>query len=242
MLTWSNDFPLIFAHRGASVEMPENTMPAFSLAATQQADGIEFDIQMSADGVPMVIHDRTVDRTTDGSGKVGEMTAAVLGGLNAGTADNPAHIPTLADVLDTFKDRFLFNIEIKDEGWEDRGTERKVWELIEQFGVAEQVVVSSFDFWAVVRCRRIMPAFVRLGYLHELIDNRHHFAHSVLNLQADHPDAAKVDETYMAWAKANQKMVNTWTVDDPTLAQKLVNLGVNTLITNKPAFLRQQLG
>jgi glycerophosphoryl diester phosphodiesterase len=242
MPIWNTNNPFIFAHRGASADAPENTMPAFSLADQQQADGIEFDIQMSADGVPMVMHDGTVDRTTDGTGSVGQMTAAELQRLNAGNSLYPAPIPTLEEVLVTFKERFLFNIEIKGEGWADRGTERKIWELIDKHGVAEQVVMSSFGFWSVVRCRQVMPAFVRVAYLHELENNMHQFVHSVLDLQADHPYACNIDATYMAWANANELMVNTWTVDDPTLAQKLIDLGVKTIITNKPAYLRQQLG
>src|SRR3990170_4488837 len=106
-------FPLIVAHRGASSTHPENTLPAFEAAIGLGARIVELDVRVSAEGVPVVMHDPTVDRTTDGSGAVHELTAAELARLNAGTADAPTAVPTLAEVLDLAGDRAAVALEIK---------------------------------------------------------------------------------------------------------------------------------
>ena len=101
------DTTLILGHRGASAVAPENTLLAFEAAQAGGADGIEFDVQLSADGIPVVIHDQTVDRTTNGQGKVAAMTVAEL---QAWTAGEGAIIPTLDDVFTPFGDTFLYNL------------------------------------------------------------------------------------------------------------------------------------
>ncbi len=100
----------IYAHRGVSAEIPENTLAAFHRALELGAEGIELDVHLSADGVPVVIHDQTVDRTTDGSGAVHEMTVAELQAFDAGGGER---IPTLADVLDLVEDKLHVDIEVK---------------------------------------------------------------------------------------------------------------------------------
>ena len=100
----------IYAHRGASAELPENTLPAFGRAVELRAFGIELDVHLSADGVPVVIHDETVDRTTNGSGAVAELTVAQLQELDAG---NGEPVPTLEQVLDLVSGKVHVNIEIK---------------------------------------------------------------------------------------------------------------------------------
>jgi len=92
-------FPIVVAHRGASSTRPENTIPSFEEAIRLGAVMVEFDVRLSRDGVPVVIHDPAVDRTTDGRGLVHELTAAQLSSLNAGTEAVPTPVPTLAEVL-----------------------------------------------------------------------------------------------------------------------------------------------
>src|SRR3972149_8380299 len=97
--------PILFAHRGASAHAPENTLPAFELALDQGADGVELDAKLSADGQVVVIHDRTVDRTTDGHGRVSDLSLAVLRSLDAGGSYSDQYrgvkIPTLEEVFET---------------------------------------------------------------------------------------------------------------------------------------------
>src|SRR6266508_4424456 len=105
----------IYAHRGASATEPENTLRAFRRALDIGAEGIEFDVHLTADRVPVVIHDRNVARTTNGRGNVDELTLAELTELDAG---NSERIPTFHDVLDLVGDRVHLDVEIKQAGIE----------------------------------------------------------------------------------------------------------------------------
>ena len=131
---------LVFGHRGAMASAPMNTMAAFELAIAQAADGIELDMQLSRDGYAVVIHDYTVDKTTDGSGNVRDKTLAELKSLDAGSWFRQTfageRIPTLDEVFDTLGDQLFVNVEIKSTG--------------ENSGDIENVVARSF--WAT-RCK-----------------------------------------------------------------------------------------
>src|SRR4029450_10137073 len=106
-------FPIVVAHRGASSTRPENTLPSFEEAIRLGAGIVEFDVRLSRDGVPVVIHDPAVDRTTDGTGLVHELGAGELASLNAGTERDPPPGPTLADVLRCVSGRASIAVEIK---------------------------------------------------------------------------------------------------------------------------------
>jgi glycerophosphoryl diester phosphodiesterase len=227
--------PLIIAHRGASAYAPENTLAAFNLAVEQGADGIELDVQMSADGRVMVVHDFDVSRMTNGAGLVSELMAAELQALDAGEGQK---IPTLDDLFEMLGPRVLYNIELKYFGWQGRGIETAVADRIAAFHLENRVLVSSFNPLALRRARRQMPRSVPLGVLRkEGIKYGYLFAKS----EADHPHYPMVDEAYMAWARKRGYRVNVWTVDEPDEAQRLIALGVNGLITNKPDVIRESL-
>ncbi|HHH81805.1 MAG TPA: glycerophosphodiester phosphodiesterase, partial [Chloroflexi bacterium] len=114
--SWKTDALLMIAHRGASAYAPENTMAAFRLAEAMGADGIEFDVKLTADGVPIVMHDATLDRTTDGSGEVARRTLNEIRKLDAGSFFEDSFagekVPTLAEVLETLGPDMLLNIEL----------------------------------------------------------------------------------------------------------------------------------
>lgn len=227
---------LIIAHRGASADAPENTIRAFQLALEQGADGIEFDVMLSADNIPVVIHDDTVDRTTNGVGTVKSMTVAQLQQLDAGNGET---IPTLDQVLETFGRNWLLNIEIKLYGWFNKGCEKAIANIISKHNLADSVVVSSFDFRVMRRARRVMPAGTGLALLR---DDSYVYTHQLFKGQFDHPHAKLVTTQSMNKAHATGQRVNVWTVDDSAEAQRLQALGVNALITNRPAALRAELG
>ena len=228
--------PLIFAHRGASADAPENTLSAFGLAQAQNADGIELDVQLSADGWPVVIHDATVDRTTNGKGKVVEFSKSDLQALTIGADER---IPTLDEVFETFGPLFIYNIEIKDLSLSNHGLESVIADRIEAHHLEDQVIISSFNPFSLKRFRkyatsRIPRALLRGKGLLRFT--------SVLNDgDGDNPHFSLVDETYMDWAARHGYKVIVWTVDDPDEAYRLKELGVHGLITNKPAFLRKSL-
>lgn len=232
----SSSQTLIIGHRGASADAPENSLVAFDLALSQGADGIEFDVTLSSDAIPVIIHDDTVDRTSDGTGEVRHMTAAALGQLALGQGQT---IPTLDQLFESLGTRTLYNLELKGMGLVDTGLEAAVARRIVAHGVGDHILISSFNPLMLRRIRKYLPAGVPLGFLRERRSTRFgcRFAHAA----ADHPLHTLVDADHMAWARANGYRVNVWTVDDPAEARRLVGLGVGGIITNKPGFLRQAL-
>ncbi len=229
--------PLIIAHRGASAYKPENTMASFQLAAEQDADGIEFDVRLSADGQVVIIHDALVDRTTDGHGTVAEMPLAQIREFNAGDGEQ---VPTLAQLFETMGDGLLYNIEIKEYQWRNRGLETAVSALVHKHNLQNKVLVSTFSPIALRRVQKAAAgtfptALCRL----EIVYQRHlyHF----IDGEFDHPRHSMIDEQYMVWAKKRGYRTNTWTVDEPEEARRLLKLGVHGFITNTPDVIRGAL-
>lgn len=237
MNNWlTSDNPLIIAHRGASADAPENTMQAFQLAVAQGAAGFEFDVQLSADGQPVIIHDQRVDRVTNGRGVVSDMTVAELQTLQV---EGGEKIPTLAELFETFGDTVLFNIEVKNWDWRDGGTETAVGRLIKQYGLAQNCLVSSFNPISLRRGKAVISAEALFGLIR--FDAPQKFGYHLFSGEADHPHYWLVNSHYMHWANKRGYRIHVWTVDDPAVAQRLVTAGVHGLITNKPQFLREQL-
>jgi len=234
-MTWLiADRPLIIGHRGAAADAPENTLAAFALALEQGADGIELDVQLCADGVPVIIHDATVDRTCDGTGRVGELTLAELRLL---TIANDQPIPTLDDLFTALGRRTLYNVELKALGRGGDALAAAVARVIAAHGVAEQVLISSFSPFTLRAAQRHLPAGVPVALLRERRATRP--AHALLRAAADHPHHPLVDEALMAWARRRGLRVNAWTVDDPAEARRLLRLGVHGLITNRPGEIKK---
>ena len=233
-MSWlTADRPLIIGHRGAAADAPENTLAAFTLALAQGADGVELDVQLCADGVPIIIHDTTVDRTCDGTGRVADLSLAELRLL---TIDNDHPIPTLDDLFATFGRRTLYNVELKALGRGGDALAAAVARAIAAHGVAEQVLISSFSPFTLRAARRHLPPGVPLALLRERRATR--AAHALLRAAADHPHHPLIDESLMAWARWRGLRVNAWTVDDPAEARRLLQLGVHGIITNRPGEIR----
>ncbi len=245
--------PLNIAHRGASRIAPENTLAAFEKALEIGADGIELDVRLCADGVPVVIHDATVDATTNGTGRVDAMKLAQLKRLDTGSSFDPAfageRIPTLAEVLEALGHKLLLNIELKGRGLTNRGLERAVVDLIEQHALEEHVLLSSFSPLALRRVQQIAPR-IPTGLIHtrpawpcfawlpslrlaSLIIPRPN--------AALHPRHTLLDERYVGRARARNVRIHVWTVDQPTEMRRLITLGVDGIITNVPDVLRHVL-
>lgn len=238
---------LNIAHRGASAAAPSNTLASFEKAAGFGADGIEFDVHLSADGVPVVIHDATVDATTDGSGRVAEMTLAQLKQLDAGSWFDPAfageRIPTLEEALETMGSRLLFNVELKSASLWGDGLERATVAQVKRHGLDERVLFSSFNPLSLRRIKRIAPHIpVGLLYAPNLpLPLYQVLLKALVPHEACHPGYATVDAHYIAWARRRGYRVNVWTVDDPDEMRRLIRLGVDGIITNVPDVLRRVL-
>ena len=226
---------LIIGHRGASADAPENTLKAFALAKEQGAEGIEFDVRIAKDGEIVVIHDDTLDRTCTTTGNVRDFTSAELQQVDAGDGE---FVPTLDQLFELCGSDFLYNVEIKDYDEADVGTEAAVYRCIERHNMAANCTISSFGPSALQRAQHQVIPNVAWASLRQ----RDGSIPEWFAGQADHPHWSMVNQAYMDWAVSAEQRIHVWTVDDVEVAKLLVEFGVNALITNKPAFLREALG
>lgn len=222
----------VWAHRGASSLAPENTLSAFRLAESAGAKGIELDVHLSRDGIPVVIHDETLDRTTDGRGPVRRVSLSGLRELDAGAWFDPGFsgekIPTLEEVLHWSGGRLRINIEIKAVE-----TGAAVLDLLKKFPEVP-VLVSSFDHPALQALRLRCPGMA-IGFLTESP-----FWRSALRRAAEcgaesfNPRADRVSERMLRACRAAGLKVFPWTVDDLGALDRLAALGVDGVFTNRP--------
>jgi glycerophosphoryl diester phosphodiesterase len=240
------DHPLNFAHRGASYEAPGNTLAAFLLAAELGADGIELDVQLSRDGEIVVMHDSTLEATTNGHGPVSSQTLAELKRLDAGSWFDPAfarqQIPTLQEVVEAVGHHLLLNIELKTaQRLGDDGLAAAVVRLLEENHLLDRVVISSFNPFAVRRVRERNP-WIAVGLLYGpgmpfLL--RRPWMRRFVHPDALHPHYTSVHARYVAWAHKKGYRVHTWTVDEPKDMERLTQAGTDLIITNRPDLLRE---
>jgi glycerophosphoryl diester phosphodiesterase len=227
----------LYAHRGASAEAPENTLAAFCRAVETGADGIELDVHLCADGVPVVIHDETLERTTDGCGQIATCSLARLRKLDAGSWFAPIfageRVPTLEDTLRLLAGRLRLNLEVK-----DTRAGMAVLELLRHFAQAD-VVVSSFAYPLLSQLRRAAPD-LPLAVLAGSDWHRAVARAAALRACALHPHVDLVNRPLLAACRQLQLPVLAWTVDDPSRARTLARLGIAGLFTNDPAGLRRQ--
>jgi glycerophosphoryl diester phosphodiesterase len=235
--------PLILAHRGASHAAPENTMAAFRLAAEMSADGLELDVRLSKDGETVVIHNPRVDQTTDGSGRVADLTLAELQELDAGGWFAPEfageRIPTLAQVLGELGSRLALDIELKTGELLASGLEAEVVRLIEDSNLAHQVAVSSFNPLALWRVRRL-NRFIATGLVYAPDQPRYlrdRWLGPLVRPTALHPRWDMLDQERVAAAQRRGLKVIPWTCNDADTALRLAGWGVDGIITDRPDLL-----
>lgn len=232
---------LIYAHRGASGETPENTMAAFRLAVEQGAEGIELDVQMSADGELVVIHDETLDRTTTGHGPVHRHSAKELKRLTAANG-MPAYpqeaIPFLAEVLELLQPTKLeLNIELKNSIIPYTGMEERIIRLVREYAMEQRVVFSSFNHYSVSCLTRLAPD-IECGILYDaMLFEPWKYAQTV-GARALHPQFYSVDAHIIAGAHQSGMAVRPYTVNDEALTRRLIELGTDAIITNYPARMK----
>mgnify|MGYP000878146361 CR=1 FL=1 len=228
--------PKIIAHRGASGHAPENTLAAFQLALDQKADGIELDVMLTADNQIVVIHDDTVDRTTDGSGRVRDMTLDQLKHLDAGDGEK---IPTLEEVLVRFGGKYLINIELKNYTTIFDGLPVRVAKMVKDLGLTDTILFSSFNAFNLPRVRRHLPG-ATLGLL-TAPNQARLLIWKLFKYDALHPYFSDVDEGLVADCHSRQKQINVWTVNEPEDILRMAELHTDSIITNFPEMARQIL-
>ena len=215
----------VWAHRGASGYRPENTLEAFELAIRQGADGIELDVHTSADGELIVMHDENVDRVTDGTGLIKDMTLAQLKELKVSTPAEPSgiyHIPTLAEVLELMRTTdMMVNIELKNSICFYPGMEGKILKLVKEMNMEDQLIYSSFNHYSLLQLKQL-DDHVQTGIL---------FSDGWVNPAAVYH--LKYPQFMEEVKRAGLKM-HVWTANKPEHIQLVKDAGAEAVITNYP--------
>jgi glycerophosphoryl diester phosphodiesterase len=254
--TSRSDWPVSFAHRGASARAPENTLEAFRLAVEAGAEGLELDVHMTRDGEIVVIHDPAVARTTDGSGAVAGMALDDLRGLDAGYRFSPdggrthpyrgrgVKIPTLMEIYKDFPAAYV-NIEIKEA---QPGVEEAVVGLIRDAGAEERTLVVSNRHGVVRRFRKLSGSRISTGASRREIRDFYLLsrlrlerlcrpAYDALQVPVDYRGISLVTPRFVEAAHSLGVRVDVWTINDPGQMKRLLDLGVDVIMTDRPEVL-----
>lgn len=239
--------PVIIAHRGDSAHAPENTLAAFRTAAEHGADAIEFDVKLSADGQVIVIHDQTVDRTTNGHGDVRALKLAALRELDAGAYFGQCftgeRIPTLEELFETVSQQLHLNIELTNYATPGDDLVSKVAELVTKHGMQRRVLFSSFFPRNLRRARALLPEvpgglLAWAGWL-GFPARRFGWKKGYLAL---HPHLSSVSAELVNRLHSAGKRIHVWTVNTDADMKHLVGLGVDGIFTDDPTLLGRCLG
>lgn len=238
--------PIIIAHRGASAYAPENTMSAFEKALEMGVGGIELDVHLTKDGHIVVIHDEKVDRTSNGSGWVKDMTLDELKQLDFGSwfdkKFKDQRIPTLEQVMELLSGwDGLLNIEIKSDVVIYQGIEQKLIDLVEKYNMVSKVIMASFNHYCLLEVQRISPEMkIGLLYVAGLITPWEYA--QKLKADALHPLHYSVTPEMIENCKEYGIEVNPYTVNEPEHIKKVALAGVDGIITDVPDIASQILG
>lgn len=241
---WWARRPLVIAHRGAARLAPENTLTAFRLAADLGADAVELDARLTADGEVVILHDKLLDRTTNGSGLVSRRTLQELQALDAGANFGPAfageRIPTLDQVFEEVGGRVLINLELKNY---DSAFDRlvpAVTACVRAHGLQRRVLLSCFSPISLWSAFLVAPEIPRalLLYAGQPRWMRAVFPR-ITFCQAHHPQDSMTDGHLLEALRRGGRRVNVWTVNSRGRMRELLGFGCDGLITDVPDMARQ---
>jgi glycerophosphoryl diester phosphodiesterase len=252
--------PLVVGHRGASADAPENTLAAFDLALAQGADGVEFDVRLARDGVPIVIHDATLRRTARLDARVDSLTSSELGRLDASswfTRRSPsacphpsrAGIPTLDETLALVAQRSrVVYVELKSEAEEDYAAlAAAVVGVVRRHDLAERAVIKCFQHEALREVKRLAPE-LRTAALFERAIARPFISANAMVAAAQACGAAEVSlhhsllrRAIVRAAEARSLRTLVWTIDTAAALRRACHAGASVVFTNRPSFMRAAL-
>ena len=230
----------ITAHRGVSGEAPENTIPALEKAIEYMADYAEIDVQLTADGAVILMHDSSLRRTTGYKKDVKNTTLAEIQSLDAGSWFSEAYkgtkVPLLSEALELCKGEINLNIEIK-TGKNDNGLTQKVLDLIEEFEFANQCIISSTDYEALKQVKERYPE-IKTGYIMGLaygdfFDREYADFFSI--------KSSFITEPLVKRAHSFGKEIHAWTVNSEGELERMKQLEVDNIITDQPVRAREVL-
>jgi glycerophosphoryl diester phosphodiesterase len=247
---FAGDRPLVFAHRGGAKLGPENTLPAFARGLAAGADGIECDVRRSADGVPVVIHDATLDRTTDRTGPVAALSAAELARVDATcrfipevagvTRPAAAGVPPLAEVLDACRGaRWI--VEVKDD---DPALAGAVVDVVRRAAAGARVCIGSFHRPVMRQVRRLAPEIATGASQPEARallyrswvrwPTRRPAPFCALQVPESAGRLRVTSPAFFGQARREGCVVQVWTIDAPADARRLFDWGANGVVTDRP--------
>lgn len=232
--------PLILGHRGAKNYAPENTLAAFTLALEQGADGVELDAKISADGVVVVHHDTTLDRTTNGHGRLASFTFQALRELDAGSffaePFRGEKIPSLEEVFEIIGKRAVINVELTNYSTPRDSLVEKVCELVRRHGLQKNIIFSSFNAGNLRKAARFLPEVPRgllsLGGMLGLWSRS--FGFNFGEYDALHPYITDVTAQTVQRVHRLKRKINVWTANKEEDIRRLMNWGVDGIITDDP--------
>ncbi len=235
--------PLLLGHRGAKNYAPENTLAAFTLALEQGADGVELDAKLSADGHVVVHHDASVDRTTDGKGRVSKLSLAALRELDAGSFFSEKFrgekIPSLGEVFEAIGKRAFINVELTNYSTPRDELVPKVCELVRKHGLQKRILFSSFFAGNLKKAAALLPeasrALLALGGWKGIWARS--FGFTFGDYYALHPYLTDVTAQEVQRVHRLKRAINVWTVNKEDDIRRLLGWGVDGIITDDPALL-----
>lgn len=228
----------VYAHRGCSGTYPENTIAAFKAAALLPIHGIEFDVHMTKDGELVVIHDESIDRTSNGNGFVKDMTLKELQTYDFGSWFSPYFknetIPTLREVLHVFTDtHHHINIELKSDIFPYVGMEHKVLQMLKEFRLENRVVISSFNHEMVKSVKQLETSIETAILFMEVMIQPHKYA-ELVGADALHAFFPTALRTMGKEVIASGKQLRVFTVNEEHYAEMLRVTGVHAIFTDYP--------
>lgn len=228
----SPERPLLMGHRGVRELEPENTIPAFKMAFDAGLHGVEFDVLRSRDGKLVLHHDFVL---SEGQ-VIADLSYEEILAIDE-------RIPLLEELFELTKayPKILLNLEIKSETLRSDGLEPAVVKAVRASGLAEQVLISSFNPISILRVRLLAPELrtALLFYETQARHLRHGSFARWLHVDAIHPHIEQVDAEMVARAKSRSLMINTWTVNDPNEVKRVRDLGIDAIMADDPEALKQ---
>ncbi|MFC4401578.1 glycerophosphodiester phosphodiesterase [Gracilibacillus xinjiangensis] len=234
----------IYGHRGSKGNYPENTLVSFQAAIEEGVDGLELDVHMTEDGEVVVIHDETLDRTTDGRGLIKDLTLAEIKQYSAGSKfshltrygkswDNEK-VPSLIEVLQLLAGTEIeLNIELKTYVYTYPGIEEKLLSIINEFGENRKIIYSSFHLPSLIRLKELDNSANIAWLLHNPISNPSDYM-QVFDLESLHLAKDLVLHDMFQPYQELSPSVRVWTVNDEQELKRMLDLGVDAIITDYP--------
>ena len=239
---------LNIAHRGYSGKFDENTMLAFKKAIEYGADGIETDVQLSKNGVPVIMHDETLDRTTDGTGflknytfeelkkfKTKSVGSAALRKKELKQNYNSEEIPSLKELLELVasSDLKVLNLELKNSILEYEGMEEKVLDMIEEYGLKDRIIISSFNHMSLVKIRKMDKDIILGALTDSTLANVPKYLNDI-GVQCYHPFFPSIlNKDYNKEIREAGIKINPYTVNTEEEMKMVVEAGTDSIITNE---------